>query len=134
MTRFHFQPIRGKSLDIIRTILQTEEVASVGKAFNEIHLAIEELVVNVADYAYPDGGNDYLDVDIMRSDNCITLSFRDGGIPFNPLEKEEPDTSLPFKERRIGGLGIFFVIKKMDAVAYEYTRGENVLTIRKNLK
>jgi len=133
MTRLHFQPIRGKSLEIIRTILQTEEVATVGKAFNGIHLATEELVVNIADYAYPDGSNDYLDVEIMRSDDSITLSFRDGGIPFNPLEKEKPDISLPINMRRIGGLGIYFVIKTMDNVAYEYTHGENVLTIKKNL-
>lgn len=134
MTVLHFQPIRGKSLDIIRAILQTEEVASVGNALNEIHLATEELVVNIADYAYPNGGNDYLDVEIMRSEDSITLRFHDGGIPFNPLEKDPPDISLPIKLRRIGGLGIFFVIKTMDAVEYEYTQGENILTIKKNLR
>ena len=134
MTVLHFQPIRGKSLDIIRAILQTEEIASAGNVFADIHLAIEELVVNIVDYAYPDGWNDYLDVEIMRSEEGITLRFRDGGIPFNPLEKDRPDTSLPINQRKIGGLGIYFVIRKMDAVEYEYTNGENLLTIRKKLK
>ena len=134
MTVLHFHPIRGKSLDIIRAILQTEEFASVADAFDALHLAIEELVVNIVDYAYPDGENDYLDVDILRGEDNITLCFRDGGIPFNPLKKDKPDISLPINLRRIGGLGIYFVRKAMDAVEYEYTNGENVLTIRKNLK
>ena len=57
MTVLHFQPICGKSLDIIRAILQTEEIASAGNVFADIHLATEELVVNIVDNAYPDGGN-----------------------------------------------------------------------------
>lgn len=130
-TRLHFQPIQGKALDIIDAILQTEEVATVGEAQGVIRLVAEELVVNVVDYAYPDGCNDYLDVEIMRDDNSITLCFRDGGVPFNPLAKETPDTSLPLEERRIGGLGILMVIKKMDSVEYAYNNGENVLTVTK---
>ena len=70
----------------------------------------------------------------MRNGDVITLRFRDGGIPFNPLKKDSPDTSLPINQRKIGGLGIYFVIRKMDNVDYEYTNGENILTIRKNLK
>ena len=66
MTRLYFQPIRGKSLDIIRAILQTEEIASAGNVFGDIHLATEELVVNIVENAYPDGGNDYLGVEIMQ--------------------------------------------------------------------
>jgi anti-sigma regulatory factor (Ser/Thr protein kinase) len=54
-------------------------------------------------------------------------------VPFNPLEREMPDTTIPLKERRIGGLGIFITIKKMDDVKYEYVNNENVLTIKKNL-
>lgn len=132
--KLHFQPIRGKTLDIIDAILHTEEVALAGKAFAIIRLVTEELVVNIADYAYPDGGDDYLDVEIERDEECITLCFRDGGIPFNPLEQTPPDISLPMEQRRIGGLGLLIVIKKMDSVAYEYIDGENVFTITKKLK
>lgn len=133
MTQLHFLPIRGKALDTIDTILQTEEVASAGDVLGIIRLVVEELVVNVADYAYPDGDNDYLDVDIKRDADSITLRFRDGGVPFNPLAKELPNTSLPLEKRRIGGLGILMVIKKMDLVKYEYANGENVLTVIKEL-
>ena len=134
MAKMHFQPIRGKALDTIDTILQTEEVASTGDVLGIIRLVVEELVVNVADYAYPDGDNDYLDVDIKRDADSITLCFRDGGVPFNPLAKELPNTSLPLEKRRIGGLGILMVIKKMDSVKYEYANGENVLTVIKRIK
>ena len=134
MTQLHFRPIKGKALDIIDAILRTEEVASVGELLGIIRLAAEELVVNIVDYAYPEGGDDYLDVEIVRDEESITLRFRDGGVPFNPLAKESPDTSLPIEQRRIGGLGIFLVAKKMDSVEYEHVDGENVLTVKKKVK
>ena len=138
-TRLHFQPIQDKALDIVDAILQTTEVASLGDALGIIRLVVEELVVNIVDYAYSEVAdcnsptNDYLDVEIERHQKSITLRFRDGGVPFNPLAKESPDTSLPLEQRRIGGLGIFLVMKKMDSVEYEYTDGENVLTVMKKL-
>ena len=131
MTRLHFQPIRGKTLDIIDAILQTEEVASAGDMQRPVRLAVEELVVNIVDYAYPDGEEGYLDVDITRDDGGITLRFIDGGVPFNPLQTDMPDTSLPISQRKIGGLGILFVTKVMDSVTYEYAGGQNILTVKK---
>ena len=134
MNRLHFHPIRGKALDIIDVILHTEEVMSVGEVYGVIRLVTEELVVNITDYAYPDGSNDFLDVEIERDEAYITLRFCDGGVPFNPLEQPSPDISLPMEQRRIGGLGLLIVIKKMDSVAYEYTDGKNVLTVMKELR
>ena len=136
----HFQPIQGKSLDIIDAVLRTEEVASLGKALGIIRLVTEELVVNIVNYAYADAtdglptATDYLDVEIQRDADSITLRFRDGGVPFNPLAREVPDTSLPLEKRRIGGLGIFMVVEMMDSVSYEYTNGENVLTAGLKIK
>lgn len=130
MTQLHFQPIQGKALYIIGAILQTEEVASLGDERNIVRLAAEELVVNIVDYA----GSDYLDVEILRDEKHITLRFRDNGIPFNPLAKDPPDITQPMEQRRIGGLGIFLVIKKMDEVGYDYLNGENILTVMKKIK
>ena len=130
MSQLHFQHIQGKAIDIIHAILHTEEVASLGDEQGVIRLVAEELVVNIVDYA----GSEYLDVELMRDEDSITLRFRDGGVPFNPLDEEEPDITLPLKERRIGGLGIFLVIKKMDSVEYENTNGENILTVMKKIK
>ena len=130
MTRLHFQHIQGKSLDIINTILHDQELALVDEVlYLKVRLVLDELVTNIVNYAYPDGGNDYLDVELMADGGLFTLRFRDGGIPFNPLERERPDVTLPLSQRSIGGLGIFLVIHKAHAIDYEYTGGENVLTV-----
>ena len=130
MTRLHFQPIQGRSLDILDAIIKNEEVTSADDVWGKLSVVVEELVLNIVDYA----NSDYLDVEIIRDEKSITLRFHDGGIPFNPLEKEEPDFTIPLEDRKIGGLGIFMVIKYMDTVTYERTGEENILTVRKNVK
>ena len=72
MTRLRFQPIQGKSLDIIGTILQTEEMAPVVTTWNIIRVVVEELVVNIVDYSH----SDYLDVEITRDGRSLSLRFR----------------------------------------------------------
>ena len=130
MTRLHFQPIQGKATQIVDAILHTEEIASLTSERNIIRLVIEELIVNIVNYS----GSDYIDIELKRDENSITLCFRDNGIPFNPLKRVMPDTTLPLEKRQIGGLGIYLVIKKTDAISYEYTNGENILTVSKKIK
>ena len=127
-SRLHFHPIQGKTLDIIDAILHTREVAAVGQAMGVVHLTVEELVVNIVDYA----STDYLDVEVTLEEALLTLRFRDGGMPFNPLEQEPPDTTLPMAQRKMGGYGILLVTKYAEAIAYERTDGENVLTVTLN--
>ena len=130
MTRLHFQPIQGKNVDIINAILHHKELALMDEAlYRKLYVVVDELVTNIVNYAYPDGENDYLDVEIMHGEKLVTIRFHDGGIPFNPLEKDPPDTTLPMSQRPIGGLGILLVIQKVDTIAYEYIDSENVLTI-----
>ena len=130
MTRLHFQPIQGKSVDIINAMLHHKELASVDEVlYRKLNVVVDELVTNIVNYAYPNGENDYLDVEIMHDKELLTIRFRDGGVPFNPLEKAPPDITLPMDQRPIGGLGILLVVQKVDAIAYEYINGENVLTI-----
>ena len=128
-TRLHFQPIRGRELDIIKAILHTGEVASVGQALMAVHMAVEEVVVNIVEHAYPETVEGYIDVEIERRDGSITFCFRDGGIPLNPLEQEPPDTSLSIAQRPMGGLGIFLLLKEADTIDYEYSDNENILTV-----
>lgn len=133
MKELYFQPIAGKAEEIIDAILRTKEVASCTKELYAIHLVCEELVVNVVSYAYSDGAEGYLKVQIEKEEGCITLRFIDGGVAFNPLEREMPDVSLPLEERQIGGLGIFLTVQMMDEVLYERVNDENVLTIKKRM-
>ena len=130
MTKLHFQPIQGKATQIVDAILHTEEIASLTSERNIIRLVVEELIVNIVNYS----GSDYIDIELKRDENSITLCCRDNGIPFNPLERVMPDTTLPLEKRQIGGLGIYLVIKKTDAISYEYTNGENILTVSKKIK
>ena len=109
MTQLHFLSIRGKTLDIIDAILHTGEVVSVEFMLDKIHLVVEEVVTNIVKYAYPDGADGYLDVEAENCDGQIILRFRDGG-------------------------GIYLVKKNVDSVDYEYSNGENILTVVKRIR
>lgn len=101
----------------------------------QLQIAVEELFVNLASYAYNgEEGKAVVDCDAAEEPGSITIQFRDWGKPFDPLAKEDADITLSAEERDIGGLGIFLVKNTMDDVAYVYEDGQNVLTIRKNLK
>lgn len=97
----------------------------------QMNLAIEEAVVNVMNYAYPEGTKGFVDITSMSDDEYLQFVISDNGKPFDPTTKEEVDTTLPVEKRRIGGLGIFLVRKMMDNVKYEYKDGQNILTLRK---
>ena len=131
MSELHFQPIKGQARQILKAILNTPEISSCRmKEFLTLQLACEEIVVNITSYAYPEGSDGYLDVIIQKTDR-IVIRFEDGGVPFNPLEHKSPDTTLPWKQRPIGGLGIFLLRRKMDDIHYEYVDNKNILTIEK---
>jgi len=64
----------------------------------------------------------------------VSITFIDSGVPYNPLEHEDPDVTLGAEERPVGGLGILIVKSKMDSVDYRYEDGKNILTIRKRIR
>lgn len=109
---------------------ELEEAGCSMKEQMKISVAVEEIFVNIAHYAYGDSvGNAEIDIDIDNDKKSIVILFKDCGTPYNPLEHEDPDTSLSADEREIGGLGIFIVKKSMDEVSYQYKDGKNILTI-----
>ena len=55
----------------------------------------------------------------------IDITFIDSGMQYNPLEKEDPDITLPLHKRKKGGLGIFMVKLTMDDMVYEYKDEKN---------
>ncbi|MCR5178560.1 MAG: ATP-binding protein [Lachnospiraceae bacterium] len=100
----------------------------------QISVAVEEVFVNISNYAYsPSVGQAEIFFDHTDDSKEMIMTFTDSGVPFNPLEREDPDVTLPAEQRQIGGLGIFMVKKSMDDVKYEYKDGKNILTIRKFL-
>ena len=99
-----------------------------------ICVAIEEVFVNVARYAYENGEGDVrLGIGFDEESRTVTFRMADGGIPFDPLKKPDPDITLSADEREIGGLGIFITKKTMDSVEYAYENGENVLNMTKKI-
>ena len=97
-------------------------------------VAIEEVFVNVAHYAYPESEGDMtLHISFDEESRNITFRMTDKGVPFDPLKKPDPDITLSAEEREIGGLGIFIAKKTMDSLSYSYENGENILTMIKKI-
>ncbi len=104
------------------------------KAQMQIGVAVEEIFVNIAHYAYaPDKGNATVRVEVSEDPVTVTITFIDQGVPYDPLAQNDPDVTLPAEQRDIGGLGIFLTKQLMDDVNYEYRDGKNILTLKKNL-
>lgn len=113
-------------LDIVRTDME-EKGCPVEKQIS-VEICAEEIFVNIASYAYEDtNGEAWITEEV--TDTGILLCFKDQGIPYNPLAKEDPDITLAAEDRKIGGLGIYMVKNMMDSVSYEYADGKNCLTI-----
>ncbi|MBR2151285.1 MAG: ATP-binding protein [Prevotella sp.] len=110
------------------------EEAGLDMAFTmSLNLAIEEAVVNVMTYAYPEGTTGMVNILMKVDGQQFTCILKDSGTPFDPTLTPEADTSLSAEERPIGGLGIHLVRQIMDNVSYEYSKGQNVLTLTKRL-
>jgi sigma-B regulation protein RsbU (phosphoserine phosphatase) len=98
----------------------------------EIEIAVEEIFLNIANYAYgPDSGNIAI---FLSAADKITIRFEDTGMPYNPLDKAEPDLDKPIMERDIGGLGVFLVRKLMDNIEYTRVGNKNVLVMAKGMR
>ena len=98
----------------------------------QIDVAVEEIFVNIASYAYePETGYAIIRIDNSEDPRRVDITFIDEGIEYDPLAKEDPDVTLAAEERQIGGLGIFMVKKSMDNMVYERKDGKNILTISK---
>ena len=111
-----------------------EEMGCPMKTQMQIDVAVEELFVNVASYAYAPGTGQ-VTIRVGQEDNPkrISVTFIDSGTPYDPTQREDPDVTLSAEERGIGGLGIYMAKKTMDEMIYREEDGKNVLTIRKTI-
>lgn len=101
----------------------------------EVLIAVEEIYMNIASYAYGGKkGEATVQMEVAQNPKMCRVIFRDRGVPYNPLEKADPDILLSANERDIGGLGIYMVKQSMDHVEYEYRAGCNILAIEKNFE
>ena len=109
-----------------------DKISCQKKARMHIDIAVDDIFVNIAHYAYDKaGGNVTVNVEVTPETAVIT--FIDSGAPYDPLKKPGPDVTLPMEKRAIGGLGVFMAKKLMDELIYEYRNGQNILTMKKNI-
>jgi len=121
---------KPESVDCMISFIEGHLSGFAEKMAYDLKLSCEEILVNIANYAYPEQDG-WLAVLWENDSQKVKVTFEDKGTPFNPLEKENPDLNVPMTEREIGGLGIMMVRKLMDSVEYERRDGKNILTITK---
>lgn len=123
-----------ENLDVVLEYLARylEKLQCPAKIQVQLAIAVEEIFVNIAHYAYDCGKTGQVEIHLKTENtSSISICFTDWGTPYNPLEKEDPDVTLSAEEREIGGLGIYMVKKSMDNVFYRHEEGKNILVIEK---
>ncbi len=111
---------------------ELEQYDCPAKTQYQIDLSVEEIFVNIASYAYPPGSGE-AEISFEIRDGAAEITFSDHGRPFDPLAKEDADTSPEALFGREGGLGILMTKKMMDGIRYYYREGRNVLILSKRL-
>ena len=125
---------KTENLELINDFLAENLIGCPLKLLMQTQLAVEEIFVNIAHYAYKDKtGEVNVLCELDKEKNLFTIIFEDTGIPFDPLKREDPDVTATAEERNIGGLGIFLTKKLMDEVSYENKDGKNILTLMKKM-
>jgi len=119
-------------LEFVDSVCQGINLSS--KLTLQVRLAVEETVVNVMDYAYPKGSKGTVTIEAQADDERLKFTIIDSGKPFDPTAHPEVDITKPGDERTVGGLGIHLIRRMVDSINYNRIDGENVLTLRKNIK
>lgn len=126
-----FDPVAGRNADIIESVMASEEVANLADDLQfKVRLCVEEVEENILCYS----GSTWVEVETNVENGQLTIEFRDGGVAFDPLAKEDPDINASLDERNIGGLGIFICKQMMDVVEYERKGDSNVLKMKIAIK
>jgi len=99
-----------------------------------INICLDELFTNIVSYGFDDDSENIIKFTLNSDNNLVIINIEDNGIPFNPLEKIDPDFPDNVESAKIGGLGILIIRKLMDNVSYERKNGKNKLTMRKNIQ
>lgn len=129
-----FNPITNKSGEIIEFLMSSPDIPSDESLRFKIRLSIEETVENIVNYAYQDEvGWMEVGTELDPQGVVLTVTLKDAGKPFNPLELKDPDIHASVEDRPIGGLGIFLCKQLMDQINYRYEDGCNILTMLKKI-
>ncbi|HPI38139.1 MAG TPA: ATP-binding protein [Ignavibacteriaceae bacterium] len=100
---------------------------------NDIHLVVEEAVINVISYAFQDDTEHEIEILVITNSNLISIEIIDDGMEFDPINVCDPtDLNASLEDRKVGGLGIYLIKKLMDEVNYKRFENKNILTLIKH--
>ena len=99
-----------------------------------INICIDELFTNIVSYGFDDNVEHFVKFTLKGDNEFVIINIEDDGVPFNPLEKIDPDFPENVESAKIGGLGILIIRKLMDNISYERRQGKNTLTMKKNVQ
>jgi anti-sigma regulatory factor (Ser/Thr protein kinase) len=117
----------------ITAVTEAAEAKGAGvKKVYDIELALEEALVNIINYAYPEAAGN-IELTCRYEEEWLLVEIVDTGTPFDVLSLPAPDTTLGIEERGVGGLGIHFIRKLMDEVAYRREGNRNILEMKVRL-
>jgi len=100
----------------------------------DVNICLDELLTNIVSYGFEDDLEHIIRFTMDLDNQVLTLSIEDEGVPFNPLEKKDPEVPADLIDVRIGGLGIHIVRKLMDDIRYNRKQGKNKLTMKKSIQ
>jgi serine/threonine-protein kinase RsbW len=132
MTRGHLQlsAVRSEIKEILAKVETYCAANHLPTAIsNAVMVAMDELLSNIAKFAYKPSERGVIDVELTYVDSKLTAIVEDRGVPFNPLQLKRPETTGDLKSRKEGGLGVFFVKNLMDTVEYERHGNSNKVTL-----
>lgn len=125
-----FEPLEGRNADIISAVMNSPDLAGLDDKLRfKIHLCVEEVEENILCYS----GSTWVEVTTYNTGEEIVISFRDGGVEFNPLDQDDPDITTTVEERQVGGLGIFLCKQMMDKLEYTLENGCNYFKMTKKI-
>lgn len=125
-----FDPVEGRNAEIIESVMSCEEILSLPDDLQfKVRLCTEEVEENILCYS----GSTWVEVGVDKGESYLTLEFRDGGVEFDPLAKEDPDINTSIEERKVGGLGIFLCKQMMDYLEYRFEDGCNLFIMKKKI-
>ena len=121
------------AIDFINDLLDESDCDT--KTRISIDIAVEEVFVNIAHYAYPpeQPGEIILQADVLSAPKAVLITFIDMGTPYDPLAHPDPDITRPIEERPVGGMGLYLVKNLMDDAKYRFSDRQNILQIMKKI-
>lgn len=125
-----FDPIEGRNAEIIDYVIDCPELSGLpDDILFKLRLCVEEVEENILCYS----GSTWIEVNVENDGQEVSIKFKDGGIAFDPLAKEDPDINAPLEQRQVGGLGIFICKQMMDKLVYCYEGGCNIFEMSKKI-